>query len=122
MDENEVTERVIGSAIEVHRSLGPGLLESTYEEALCVELELRGLRHARQVPVELVYKGRQVGNYRMDLIVEDSVVVEVKSVERHDPLFEAQLLTYLRLSGKHVGLLNNFHTQLLKQGIKRMVL
>ena len=121
MNINEVTERIIGCAIEVHRALGPGLLEGAYEEALCVEFELRGLHHARQVPLELAYKGRKIGDYRIDLLVEDLVVVEVKSVDRHDPLFEAQVLIYLRLSSKQVGLLINFNTHLVKNGIKRMI-
>ena len=119
---NQVTEQIIGAAIEVHRHLGPGLLESVYEEALAVEFDLRGLPYARQVPVPLAYKGREIGEYRLDLLVADSVVVEVKSVERQDPVFEAQLLTYLRLTGKRVGLLINFNTQLLKQGVKRLIL
>jgi len=119
---NEVTEQVIGAAIEVHRHLGPGLLESAYEEALALELDLRGLPYARQVPVPLAYKGREIGEYRLDLLVADSVVVEVKSVERQDPVFTAQLLTYLRLAGKRVGLLINFNTHLLKQGVKRLIL
>jgi GxxExxY protein len=118
----ELTERIIGCAIEVHKELGPGLLESAYEAALGAEFELSGLRYHRQVPVPVVYKGLPVGEYRVDLIVEDSVVVEVKSVDRYDPVFEAQLLTYLRLTGKRVGLLVNFHSRLLKSGIKRFVL
>lgn len=119
---NQVTEQIIGAAIEVHRHLGPGLLESVYEEALAVEFDLRGLPYARQVPVPLAYKGREIGEYRLDLLVADSVVVEVKSVERQDPVFTAQLLTYLRLAGKRVGLLINFNTHLLKQGVKRLIL
>src|SRR5947199_7019346 len=86
-----LTERIIGCAIEVHRQLGPGLLEGTYELALCVELSDTGLKHERQVLVPIVYKGRDIGEYRLDLIVEDTVIVEIKSVERHDPLLEAQL-------------------------------
>src|SRR5438874_10891992 len=89
-----LTERIIGCAIEVHRQLGPGLLEGTYELALCVELSDAGLKHERQVAVPIVYKGRDIGEYRLDLMVENTVIVEIKSVERHDPLFEAQLLTY----------------------------
>ncbi|MGI6209097.1 MAG: GxxExxY protein [Anaerolineae bacterium] len=119
---NALTEQIIGAAIEVHRHLGPGLLESVYEEALAVELELRGIPFGRQVAVPLAYKGRSLGEYRLDLLVDDAVAVEIKSVERHDPVFEAQLLTYLRLTGKRVGLLINFNTQLLKQGVKRLIL
>ena len=103
MQFEELTEAVIGCAIEVHRQLGPGLLESTYEAALCVELELAGLKYRRQVCVPVVYKGRTVGEYRIDLLVEDTIIVEIKSVERHDPVFEAQLLTYLRVTGKKVA-------------------
>jgi len=112
MQFEELTEAVIGCAIEVHRQLGPGLLESTYEAALCVELELAGLKYRRQVCVPVVYKGRTVGEYRIDLLVEDRIIVEIKSVERHDPVFEAQLLTYLRVTGKKVGLLLNFNSRL----------
>ncbi|PYU91549.1 MAG: GxxExxY protein [Acidobacteria bacterium] len=119
---NELTEAIIGCAIAVHRELGPGLLENTYESALCVELDDSGLTYQRQVPFPVIYKGRTVGEYRLDLIVEDSVVAEIKSVERFDPVFEAQVLTYLRVSGKKVGLLINFNRRLLKEGIKRFIL
>jgi len=122
MEINKLTEKIIGCAIEVHRHLGPGLLESTYESALCVELEIAGLRYHRQVCVPVVYKGRTIGEYRLDLLVEDAVIVEIKSVERFDPLFEAQLLTYLRVTGKKIGLLLNFNSRLLKDGIKRVIL
>lgn len=121
-EQDPLTERIIGCAIEVHRTLGPGLLESAYAEALRFELAEAGLRCARQVPVPLTYKGRYLGEYRLDLLVEDAVVVEVKAVERFDPVHEAQLLTYLRLSGKRVGLLINFNRRLLREGIKRLVL
>ncbi len=119
---NPLTSRIIGAAIEVHRVLGPGLLEPIYETAMCIELEDCGVKFARQSRVPAYYKGRLLGDYRIDLIVEDLVVVEVKSVVSVLPLFEAQLLTYLRLTGKRVGLLINFHSRLLKDGIKRMVL
>ena len=105
---DELTEKIIGCAMEVHRHLGPGLLEATYEAALCVELELAGLKFQRQVSYPIVYKGRTLGEYRIDLIVEDVVVVEIKSVERFDPVFEAQVSTYLKISRKKVGLLINF--------------
>ena len=121
-DINELTESIIGCAIAVHRELGPGLLESTYESGLCVELEDSGLTHQRQVAFPVIYKGRTIGEYRVDLIVEDAVVVEIKSVERFDPVFEAQVLTYLRVSGKKVGLLINFGRRLLTDGIKRFIL
>lgn len=112
-EQDPLTERIIGCAIEVHRVLGPGLLESAYVEALSVELAEARLRFGRQVPVPLTYKGRYLGEYRLDLLVEDAVVVEVKAVERFDPVHEAQVLTYLRLTGKRVGLLINFNRRLL---------
>ena len=121
-DADSVTERIIGCAIEVHRNLGPGLLESLYEHALALELQDRGMRFVRQHPVKVNYKGREIGELRVDFLVEDQVVVEIKSVQRHAPLFEAQVLTYLRATGQRVGLLLNFNTRLLKEGIKRMVL
>lgn len=123
MDEiNQLTEKIIGCAIEVHRHLGPGLLEQTYESALCVELEQVGLKVQRQAAFPLVYKGRSIGEYRVDLIVEEAVVVEVKSVERFHPVFDAQVLTYLRVTGNKIGLLVNFNSLILKDGIKRSIL
>jgi len=119
---NNLTQRIIGAAIEVHRALGPGLLESLYETALCIELDERGIRYARQVRVPAHYKGRSLGDYTVDLIVEDLVVIEVKSVAQVLPVFEAQLITYLRLTRKRLGLLINFNTQLLKNGILRRAL
>jgi len=118
---NKITERIIGCGIEVHRHLGPGLLESAYEAALCVELGLQGLQYQRQVPIPLTYKGEQIGDYRIELVVEDTVVVEIKSVERHDHLFEAQVLTYLKITGNKIGLLMNFNSRLLTNGIKRLI-
>jgi GxxExxY protein len=109
-------------AMEVHRVLGPGLLESLYESALRKELEVAGMSCARQVPIPVEYKGEVIGEHRLDLLVEGQVIVEVKAVERFDPVFEAQILSYLRITGKRVGLLVNFHSQLLKNGIKRYVL
>jgi GxxExxY protein len=117
-----LTEKIIGCAIEVHRVLGLGLLEATYEGALRVELELAGLSFQRQSAVPVTYKNRPVGDCRLDLIVENSVVIEIKSVDRFDPVFEAQLLTYLKITGIKHGLLLNFNSRLLKDGIKRMVL
>ncbi len=119
---NEITEKIIGCAIEVHRHLGPGLLERIYEEALCVELELSGVSYQRQLAVPLDYKGRSIGEYRIDLLVENAVIVEIKSVERNDPVVEAQVLTYLKITDKKLGLLINFNSRLLKQGIKRIIL
>ena len=116
-----LTERIIGCAIEVHRQLGPGLLEQTYESALCIELNNAALKHVRQPAFPVVYKGQVIGEYRLDIIVEAAVVVEIKSVERYDPIFEAQVLTYLKVTGKKVGLLINFNSRLLRDGIKRFV-
>jgi GxxExxY protein len=123
MDEiNRLTERIIGCAIEVHKALGPGLLEAMYEEALCIEVADTGLSFERQVAIPALYKGRKVGEYRLDLLIEDAVIVELKSVERFDPIFEAQILTYLKITGKKVGLLINFNSRLLTAGVKRFVL
>ena len=118
---NALTERIIGCAIEVHKQLGPGLLEATYESALGIEFEEAGLRHKRQLAYPVMYKGRTIGEYRLDMIVEDAVVVEIKSVERFDPVFEAQVLTYLKVTGKKIGLLINFNSRLLRDGIKRYI-
>ena len=119
---NEITEKIIGAAIEVHRHLGPGLLESTYEECLCYELNQLGLRFQRQVHLPIRYKGILLeAAHRMDLVVEDSVVVEIKATEQMHPLFSAQLLTYLKSSAKSVGLLIDFNVPVLKDGIKRVV-
>ena len=120
---NQMTQAVIGAAMEVHRALGPGLLESAYQECLCRELTVRGLPFERQRPLPLEYKGiRLECGYRLDLLVAGTVVVEVKSVEALALVHEAQLLTYLRLGGWKVGLLINFNVPLLKQGIRRKVL
>ena len=117
------TATIIGAAIEVHRHLGPGLLESAYEECLCHELHLRGVTFERQVDLPVSYKGLHLGcGYKIDLIVEQEVILELKAVDALLPVHEAQLLTYLKLSGKHVGLLINFNTAILARGIKRLVL
>ena len=117
------TSPIIGAAIEVHRQLGPGLLESACEQCLCHELHLRGLSFKCQVDLPVPYKGLQLDcGYKIDLIVGDEVIVELKAVERILPIHEAQLLTYLKLSGKPVGLLINFNTPLLTRGIIRRVL
>lgn len=121
--EENITEEIIGSAIEVHRSLGPGLLESAYEECFCFELSLRSIEHQRQVIIPVEYKRHSLDcGYRIDVLVEDSVVVELKSIEKILPVHKAQLLTYMRLSGKSVGLLLNFHEAVLKDGLIRLVL
>lgn len=119
---NELTERVIGACIEIHRTLGPGLLESAYEECLCHELSLAGIKFERQKPLPVHYKDVNLDcGYRLDLVVEQKVIVELKAVENLLPIHEAQLLTYLKLSGMTLGLLINFNVAMLKQGIKRIV-
>jgi GxxExxY protein len=118
----DVTGRVIGAAIEVHRHLGPGFLEEVYEQALCHELALRGIAYERQAPCVVVYKGVAVGEGRLDLLVEDAVVVELKAVDRLAPIHEAQLLSYLKATGKRLGLLLNFNTPAMRDGIKRIAL
>jgi len=118
-----LSDKVIGAAIEVHRHSGPGLLESAYEECLCHELTLRKMAFNRQVPLPLEYKGIHLDcGYRMDVLVESTLVIEIKAVERLMPVHEAQLLSYLKLGGIKTGLLLNFHVPVLKHGIKRMVL
>jgi len=121
--QEELTEQIIGAAIEVHRALGPGLLESAYEECLCHELHLRGIKFQRQVDLPVGYKGLKLDcRYRLDIVVENSVLVELKSIEQFLPIHQAQLLTYLRLSGKKVGLLINFNVAVPKNGVIRRVL
>jgi GxxExxY protein len=118
-----LTEKVIGAAIEVHRHLGPGLLESAYEECLYWELEQAALAVRRQVPLPVLYKEVKLdAGYRLDLVVEGQLIVELKTVEKLLPIHEAQLLTYLKLSGLRTGLLLNFNSTVLKDGIKRLVL
>ena len=119
---NKITEAIIGAAIEVHRALGPGLLESAYVACLAYELMQRGFKVIQQVPLPLEYKGVKLEcGYRLDLLVNDAVIIEVKSVESLEPIHEAQLLSYLRLADCKVGLLINFNVKLLKHGIKRLV-
>ena len=123
MNINELTQAIIGAAIEVHRALGPGLLESAYEECLCKELTLRQIPFERQRPLPMEYKGLKLEcGYRLDLLVADTIVLEVKAVDAIIPIHEAQLLTYMKLGGWKVGLLINFNVPILKQGIKRLVL
>jgi GxxExxY protein len=123
LQRSDVTEQIIGAAIEVHRVLGPGLLESAYEHCLCDELKARGVNFRRQVELPMNYKGRVLDcGYTMDLVVEGAVVVELKSVEKIAAIHEAQLLTYLRLSRHKVGLLINFNVSVLVKGIVRRVL
>jgi GxxExxY protein len=118
----DITKQIISCAIEVHSVLGPGLLESVYEEALAHEFRLRKLRYERQKEISLSYKGKDIGNHRIDYLTEDEVIVELKAVETMHRIYEAQVLTYLRALGKRVGLLINFNVVLLKDGIKRLIL
>ena len=123
MDVDNVTKEVIGSAIEVHKVLGPGLLESAYETCLCHELRVKGFSFVRQHPITVRYKGVKIDcGYRLDLLVEDKVIIELKSVDKLTPLYDAQLLSYLKLCDINVGLLINFNVMVLKQGIRRKVL
>ncbi|MDQ3800948.1 MAG: GxxExxY protein [Acidobacteriota bacterium] len=119
---NQLTDKIIGCAIAVHRGLGPGLLESAYEECLSYELTQANLSFERQVQLPVIYKGVRLDcGYRMDMVVEDLVIVEIKAVERIIPVHEAQLLSYLKLYNKRVGLMFNFHVSVLKSGMKRIV-
>jgi GxxExxY protein len=123
MDINNLTGQIIGAAIEVHRAIGPGLLESAYEQCLCRELSIRHVVYERQRALPVDYKGLLLDcGYRLDLLVADLVVVEIKAVETLLPIHEAQLITYLKLGGWHVGLLINFNVTVLKNGIRRRVL
>ncbi|MBD0280020.1 MAG: GxxExxY protein [Flavisolibacter sp.] len=122
MTENELSYKIIGCALELHKALGPGLLESVYEAALCYDLRQTGLEVKTQVPMPLVYKQvKQDVGYRLDLVVENKVIVEIKSVENLLPVHFAQTLTYLKLSDKKLALLINFNTKVLKEGIHRIV-
>ena len=119
---NAITGEIIGAAIEVHKILGPGLLESAYEECLCHELGLRGVAFERQVLLPIEYKGIKLDcGYRLDLLVENHIIVELKTVNGIDPIHEAQLLTYLRLKHERLGLIINFYVPVLKNGVKRIV-
>ncbi len=123
MEFDSITKEIIGSAIEVHRQLGPGLLESAYEECLVYELEQRGYKVERQKPVPVVYKDIKLDyGYRIDILVEDKILLELKSVDALAPVHEAQLLTYMKFSSIKIGLLINFNVTVLKNGIKRYVL
>ncbi len=123
MEINKITESIIGASIEVHKSLGPGLLESAYEKCLEHELKLRNLKVERQIPIPVIYKDLHLEyGYRIDLLVENTVIVEIKSVDGLHPVHEAQILTYLKFAEKKIGLLINFNVKLLKQGLKRYIL
>ena len=122
-EQDSLTRKLIGAAIEVHKELGSGLLEAAYEECLCHELTLQGVKFQRQCLLPVVYKSVKLDcGYRIDICVEDSLVVEIKAVEKLLPIHEAQLLTYMKLSGVSTGLLINFNAHLLKDGIRRFVL
>ena len=123
MKTNELTSKIIGSAIEVHKKLGPGLLEKTYEECLCIELEERGILFERQVMLPILYKNKEIKDaYRIDIIIENEIILELKTVERIENIHRAQLLTYMKLSDKKLGLIINFNVELLKNGIVRLIL
>jgi GxxExxY protein len=122
MDINELSNKIIGAAIEVHRALGPGLLESAYEECMCHELTLRSLSYERQKNLPVVFKEKKLDcGHRLDIVVERTIILELKSCEKIEPIHKAQLLTYLKLSGLHLGLLLNFNTPLMRDGIFRIV-
>jgi len=121
VQDDPLTRSIIACAIEVHKRLGPGLLEGLYTEAMIIEMSLTGLEVEKNVRIPVEYRGHPIGEYIIDLLVENAVILELKSVERHDPVFEAQLLSYMKLTGKRVGLLINFNSKLVKDGIKRFV-
>lgn len=119
---NRLTEKIIGCAIEVHKGIGPGLFESAYEECLCFELGRAGLLFQRQVPLPVVYKGVRLDcGYRLDVVVEGQIILEIKAVEKIIPIHEAQMISYLRMLDKRIGLILNFHSTVLKTGIRRIV-
>lgn len=119
---DEISHRIIGAAIEVHRHLGPGLLESAYQSCLAFELKQLGLKVEEQKPLPVVYKQVKLDcGYRLDMVVEDEIIVEIKAIEKLLPIHDAQLLSYLRLTKKRIGLLMNFHVPVLKNGLKRIV-
>lgn len=119
---NDLTYRVIGAAMEVHRTLGPGLLENIYESALCVEFDERHIAYACQMPINVQYKGHELGDMRVDILVEDCLIVELKAVEKLMPIHMAQTMTYLKLAQVQLGLLINFNVTILKDGIQRIIL
>lgn len=122
MVENDISRKIIGASIEVHRYLGPGLLESAYSSCLARELTIQGISYTCETPLDIIYKGEKIDvGYRLDFCVENRVIIELKSVEKLLPIHDAQLLSYLRLSNIRLGLLINFNTTLLTNGIKRMV-
>ncbi len=119
----DLSKKIIGAAIEVHKRLGPGMLESAYEECLCYELNLKNLNYQRQVPVPIIYKEIKLEcGYRIDILVENKIVLELKSIECFNPVHEAQILTYMRFAEKRLGLLINFNVTKLTSGLKRFIL
>ena len=118
---DRLAHELIGAAIEVYRILGPGYLEQHYEEALCAELKLRKIQFERQKPIGVVYKGQTIGESRLDLLIENELIVELKAVEALAPIHTAQLISYLKMTGKKLGLLINFNVLVLKDGIRRVV-
>jgi GxxExxY protein len=122
MDINKLSSKIIGAAIEVHKALGPGLLESAYEECLCYELNLRDLSFERQKPLSVAYKGKELDcAYRLDVVVASAIILELKACEKIEPIHKAQLLTYLKLSGLQLGLVLNFNVSVMRDGIVRIV-
>ena len=122
MDINKLSSKIISAAIEVHKAIGPGLLESAYEECLCHELHLREISFERQKPLPLIYKGNSLDcGYRLDVVVENTIILELKSCEKFEPIHKAQLLTYLKLSNLNLGLLLDFNVPLMREGILRVV-
>ena len=122
MDINQLSSKIIGAAIQVHKALGPGLLESAYEECICHELSSQGLSIERQKPLAINYKGIKLDcGYRLDIVVENTIILELKSCEKIEPIHKAQLLTYLKLSGLNLGLILNFNVPVMRDGIVRIV-
>ncbi len=122
MNMNQLSSKIIGAAIEVHKTLGPGLLESAYEECLCHELSIQGMLFEKQKPLSIDYKGKKLDcGYRLDIVVEKAVIIELKSCKKIEPIHKAQLLTYLKLSGLNLGLILNFNVTLMRDGIVRIV-
>jgi GxxExxY protein len=122
VDINKLSSKIIGAAIEVHKALGPGLLESTYEECICHEMSFGGLSLERQKPLAIMYKGMKLDcGYRLDVVVEKAIILELKSCEKIEPIHRPQLLTYLKLSGLNLGLILNFNVTLMRDGIVRIV-
>jgi GxxExxY protein len=120
MEINEITGKIIGCAMEVHKNLGPGLLESAYAECMIYELQNSGLRVESQKPVPIIYKERKLDyGYRIDILVEDKVLIELKSIDMFNPIHEAQILTYMKFAGKKIGLLINFNVTMLRNGLRR---